>query len=233
MKMPHIRSILAAMIAAAVATSATLLAHASNFTISSSTSGSSARFIVTRDDATAAETVRYRTVSLSAYAGQHFTSGYGTLTFPAGQTAVTNFISERTPTTDAYRFQTGTQRSYRFELTDAGGFPITNAVRTIATGTSVSGSNAFGAKNLTINAGTITVTDGGYDQAYHSVTVRPEQRARGGVPAECRAVGDADQAADRWHRGGGRRRAGARDLPRRLVRRSLGGGGSFSGGGGG
>ena len=125
MKMPHIRSILAAMIAA-VALGAANPARASNFTVTSSTSGSSARFIVTRDNATAAETVRYRTVSLSAYAGQHFTSATGTLTFPAGQTAVTNFVTERTPSTAAYKFQTSPQRSYRFELTDEGGFPITD-----------------------------------------------------------------------------------------------------------
>ena len=99
------------------------VSHASNFTVTSSTSGSGARFIVTRDDTTAAETVNYRTVSISAYAGQHYTAKSGTLTFPAGQTAVTNTVTERTPSADAYRFQTGSNRSYRFELTDKGGLP--------------------------------------------------------------------------------------------------------------
>ena len=47
----------------------------------------------------------------------------------------------------------------------------------------------------------------------HSAAVRLRcvRRERGGVLAEHRAVGDADRAADRGHRGGGRRRAGARD----------------------
>ena len=97
--------------------------HASTFSISSSTSGTTTRFIVTRDDATAEETVKYRTVGLSAYAGQHFTEKSGTLTFPTGQTAVTNTVTEKTPSADAYRFQTGSNRSYRFELTDKGGLP--------------------------------------------------------------------------------------------------------------
>ena len=146
-------------------------AHASKFTVTSSSSGSGTRFIVTRDDTTAAETVHYRTVSLSAYAGQHYTAKSGTLTFPAGQSAVTNTVTETTPSSDAYKFQTGTSRYYRFELTDAGGFLVTNATRSLTTGTRVTASSAFGAKDLPINAGTITVTDGGYDQAYHSVTV--------------------------------------------------------------
>ena len=141
MKMPHIRSTLAAMIAVA----GVVVARASNFTITSSTSGSSARFIVTRDDTTAAETVKYRTVGLSAYAGQHFTEKSGTLTFPAGQSAITNTVTETTPTADAYRFQTGANRSYRFELTDVGGFPINYKDRSFSTGTTVSSSSAFGA----------------------------------------------------------------------------------------
>ncbi len=146
-------------------------AHASKFTVTSSSLGSDARFIVTRDDTTAAETVNYRTVSLSAYAGQHYTAKSGTLTFPAGQSAVTNTVTETTPSSDAYKFQTGSSRSYRFELTDVGGFLVTNATRTLTTGTRVTASDAFGEKALSINAGTITVTDGGYDQAYHSANV--------------------------------------------------------------
>jgi len=162
-----IRRALAVLAIAVPALVAALPAQASTFTVG----GSGNTFIVTRDDTTAAETVNYRTVSLSAYAGQHYTAKSGTLTFPAGQSAVTNTVTETTPTADAYKFQTGTSRYYRFELTDAGGFLVTNATRSLTTGTRVTASSAFGAKDLPINAGTITVTDGGYDQAYHSVTV--------------------------------------------------------------
>ena len=182
-----IRSALAALAIAAAALGAALPAQASTFTVG----GSGNTFIVTRDDTTAAETVNYRTVSLSAYAGQHYTAKSGTLTFAAGQTAVTNFVTEKTPTIDAYKFQTTTQRSYRFELTDEGGFPITNAVRSITTGTQLSttylnrevtdlvyftsgGSITSGSGNkyLDVTYGPSSyrqVTDGGYNQAVHTV----------------------------------------------------------------
>ena len=132
MTTPYLRTIFVAAIAA-VAASATLPARASTFTVGGTTN----KFIVTRsgEGIDSAETVRYRTVGLSAYASQHFTSKSGSLTFAAGQTAITNFITETSPSAAAYKFQTGSNRSYRFELTDEGGFPITNKVRTIATGT--------------------------------------------------------------------------------------------------
>ena len=175
----------------AVAIGATLPVHASSFTITSSTSGSTTKFIVSRSDTNSVETVNYRTVSLSAYANQHFNSQSGTLTFPAGQKAVTNSVTETSPSSAAYRFQTGANRSYRFELTDVGGFPITNAVRSITTGTQLSttylnrevtdlvyftsgGSITSGSGNkyLDVTYGPSSyrqVTDGGYNQAVHTV----------------------------------------------------------------
>ena len=132
------KNILGLLLVAALGASA-----ASTFTITSSTSGSSTRFIVTRDDATTAETVHYRTVPLSAFPGQHFTAASGTLNFAAGKTALTNTVTETTPSAAAYKYQNGTTRSYRFELTDVGGFPLANGTRAITTGTSVNGSNAF------------------------------------------------------------------------------------------
>ena len=143
---------------------------ASTFTITSSTSGSSTRFIVTRDDATAAETVRYRTVGLSACAGQHFAATSGTLNFAAGQAVLTNTVTETTPSAAAYKYQNGTTRSYRFELTDMGGFPLANSGRAITTGTSVPSSGAFDIKNVTIQSAEYTADDDGYDKnGYKSV----------------------------------------------------------------
>ncbi len=157
----------AALLAAAV-TSAAIPVCASTFTIG----GSGTMFTIDRsgDGTNFAETVHYRTVSLSAYAGQHFTEMIGTHHFAPGDTSTNIVIMHKSPTS-AYSFQTGNSRSYRFEITDAGGFPITNATRALTTGTSVNGSNAFGEKALAINTGTITVADGGYDQAYHSANV--------------------------------------------------------------
>ena len=81
MKMPLFRSAFAAAIAA-VAASATLPARASTFSVG----GSGNTFIITRsgEGTNAAETVRFRTVGLSAYADQNFNARSGELTFAAG-----------------------------------------------------------------------------------------------------------------------------------------------------
>ena len=108
MKMPYLRTIFAAAIAAA---SAPLPARASTFSVG----GSGNTFIITRsgEGTNAAETVRYRTVGLSAYAGQNFNARSGTLTFAAGQTAITNTVTEGNPANSPYWFQnSGTTRSY-------------------------------------------------------------------------------------------------------------------------
>ena len=55
-------------------------ANASTFSVSNFGS----TFTVTRDDASSAETVHYRTVSLSALAGEHFVEASGTLAFAYG-----------------------------------------------------------------------------------------------------------------------------------------------------
>ena len=144
MTMPNFRAILAAAIAAvatsaslpvlallaAVATSATLPASASTFTVG----GSGNNFTISRTgDTSAAETVHYRTVPLSAFPGQHYTEKGGTLVFAPGQTGTNITVSAASMSNDAYRFQTGTSRSYRFEILDEGGFPITNATRDVST----------------------------------------------------------------------------------------------------
>ena len=85
-------------------------------------------FTITRTGNTAlAETIDWRVVSLSAIAGQHFTvddqNGYdGTATFSAGISTASVTISENTPGTDAYKYQTGTERTYRFEVLDRDGY---------------------------------------------------------------------------------------------------------------
>ena len=78
MKMPLLSKMFAAMIAA-VAACAILPAHASRFIVR----GSGNTFTISRSGAgvAAAETVRYRTVPLSAFPGQHYTEKGGTLVF--------------------------------------------------------------------------------------------------------------------------------------------------------
>ena len=132
MKTKIFRSTFAAAIAA-VAASTTLPARASTFSVG----GSGNQFIITRsgEGTNAAETVRYRTVGLSAYAGQNFNARSGTLTFAPGETAITNTVTEGNPANSPYWFQnSGTTRSYKLEVTDPGGFFLASRTRTISTG---------------------------------------------------------------------------------------------------
>ena len=71
---------------------------ASTWSVTSSTSSGITTFTITRSESTAAETVHYRTVSLSAIEGQHFTAVSGTLNFAADETSKTVSVTERTAT---------------------------------------------------------------------------------------------------------------------------------------
>ena len=145
----------------------------SSFTVSNPTGST---FRITRTGNTAiSETIDWRVVSLSAIAGIHFT-GYngdysGTVTFNVNDTYKDVTIAESTPGDNAYKYQNGTSRNYRFEVLDRNGDILASCDRSRDYGTSINSTNAFGEKNLTINSGTITVTHDGYAQAYHSVTV--------------------------------------------------------------
>ena len=71
---------------------------ASTFSVTSSTSAGITTFTITRSENTTAETVHYRTVSLSALEGQHFNAVSGTLNFAADETSKTVSVTERTVT---------------------------------------------------------------------------------------------------------------------------------------
>ena len=131
MKMPYFRATVAAMIAVA-GFAFCLPARASTFTVG----GSGNTFTVSRSGAgvAAAETVRYRTVPLSAFPGQHYTEKSGTLVFAPGQPSTNITVSAATLSDGAYMYQTNVVRTYRFEILDEGGFPITNATRDVSTG---------------------------------------------------------------------------------------------------
>ena len=149
--------------------------------IQESTSGNVTTFTIIRTNTAAAETVKYRLVNLSAYAGEHYnvtqvngqnsSALSGDLTFSAGDGSKTVQVTESEASTNAYKYQNGTTRQYRFEVTDQGGFELEHHDRTITTGISVPSSDVFAIKDVTINSDEITVTDGGFGQAYHSMTV--------------------------------------------------------------
>ena len=119
MKNSTIRKCLAALLAT-VAIGATFSAHASTFTIG----GSGNTFTITRTgDTSAAETVLYRTVPLSAFPGKHYTATSGTLTFARNQTStnVTVSVLSLSASDLVYKYQTDTKRYYRLEVTDRAG----------------------------------------------------------------------------------------------------------------
>ena len=104
---------------------------AQDFTVTNSGS----TFTITRSGGSLpAQSVLYRTVSLSAIAGQHFTAASGTLTFAADETSKTVTVTESTPGTDAYKYQTSSGRTYRFEVTDLGGYILASKDRSITSG---------------------------------------------------------------------------------------------------
>lgn len=123
-------------------------------------------FTVTRTgDLTVSETVRYSTIGLSAAAGQNFTAVQGQLTFGPDENSKSVAVTELTKQSNpAFAYQTGTARSYRFMVTDMGGFYLAHRDRAITTGTSISGSIIYNVKNLTIQTDEYKITDDGYDK---------------------------------------------------------------------
>ena len=134
------------------------------WTVAHATSGSNTTFTVTRNDSSSAETVLFRTVGLDAFAGQHFAATNGTLAFAAGETAKSVTVIERTPSIDAYKFQFGTTRSYRFEVLNAWGFLLAGAVREMTSGTSVPAAS-FSVQDFLVRDDFWAVTDDGFDQS--------------------------------------------------------------------
>lgn len=147
----------------------------SSWTIDSSYNPSThkTKFSIKRSEYTYPQTVLYRTVGLSAYPGQHYTAVSGELNFTANDSIKEIYVQELDPSDDAYKFQNGSYRTYRFEVTDKGGFLLESKLRSISTGTSVDSSSTtvFEEKELNIKSEQFTVTDAGYAQAYHSVNV--------------------------------------------------------------
>ena len=141
------------------------------------------------------KTVCYRTVSLSAIAGKHYTETTGTLTFSGYETKT--ITVDETPNDDVdekYHFQTGTTRTYRFEMLDEGGFLIDHIDRNIDYGNNYQHNTTYVNKGVTdlvyfdnsgniqsgnnnkyldvsySSANWIKVTDAGYSQAVHNVS---------------------------------------------------------------
>ena len=150
--------------------------------ISSSTSGTVTTFTISRTNTAVAETVKYRFVNLSAYAGQHYnvtkvngansSALTGEFTFAAGETGSRTIQVTESAGSGAYSYyKDNTQRSYKLELTDAGGFYLTKNQRSFTTGTSVNSSNVYAEQSVTVASGPVTITHDGFDQGYHAVSM--------------------------------------------------------------
>ena len=152
---------------------------ASTFTVTSSSSSGTTTFTISRSgDTSVAETVRYRTVSLSAMEGQHFNAASGTLTFAADETSKTVSVTERTAT-GMFQYAAGSgssgYRQYRFEVLDANGFLLASSTRSLGVTRvkteATSGTYDLGnERNGTFyadNTGPLTIKDGGYDSKDH------------------------------------------------------------------
>lgn len=115
--------------------------------VEATTSGTTTTFTISRTNKTMAETVKYRLVNLSAYAGQNYnvtqvngqnsSALSGNLTFAAGDDKKTIIVTENTTVNvEAYKYYyNGTKRSYKLEVTDAGGFCLADNTRSFITGT--------------------------------------------------------------------------------------------------
>ena len=132
--------------------------------------GSSNTFTIKRSEKGYAQTVHFRTISLSAYAGQHFTAVDMDYTFLDNEDEKTVTVTEMNPSTNAYKYQTGASRKYGFEVTDRAGFRLAYAERSKTWGTSVTSSGVFDIKDVTIQTSEYTADDKGYDaNGYKSV----------------------------------------------------------------
>ena len=148
---------------------------ASTFTVEY-TSG---KFRITRTGNTAVqETIDWRVVSLSAIEGIHYNGIQGgqagvysgTVTFAANETYKEITINELTPS-DAYMYQNGGTRKYRFEVLDKDGSILASKDRSMTTGTSVPSSGLFNVKTGTIQSSEFWIDDSGYKQTNSPHTI--------------------------------------------------------------
>ena len=133
----------------------------SSWTVTNS-NGNTNTFTIKRSEKGYEQTVHFRTISLSAYAGQHFTAVDMDYTFPANEDEKTVTVSELTPTGAYLYYKDGTTVKYGFEVTDRAGFRLAYAERKRTWGTSVPSSGIFGVKSIGVGSGETTVTDDGY-----------------------------------------------------------------------
>ena len=146
----------------------------SSWTVENS-NGNSNTFTIKRSEKGYSQKVLYRTVSLSAYAGQHYTAKYGELEFLENEDTKTVTVTEITPNVDSYKYQNGATRQYKLEVTDRAGLLLASATRDMTIGYNVASSGVFDNKSYTIRSSEVTVTEDGYAQSSNPHTVASTQ----------------------------------------------------------
>ncbi len=137
MKTRKLLAILLALVMVLSLFPATALADTAEETVWTVENTTGSTFRIERSGNTSsAVTVRYRTVSLSAVAGENFTETVGQLTFQANETWKDITVPENEISSVPLRslYQTTDSRSYRFEVLDIGGFELASTVRSISYG---------------------------------------------------------------------------------------------------
>ena len=136
-------------------------------------------FTVTRTETTAEETVKYRTVSLTALAGKYFTEKTGELSFAAGDATKMVKIDEQ-DLSDAdliYNYwSSGNQyRFYRFEVLSQSGAELAHCDRPIYFGYSnyVNTATIFQNVEMNVFSEPVTVDDApnGFGQGSHAIQI--------------------------------------------------------------
>lgn len=143
-------------------------AWAQNISVSYSNEGKTTTFTITRSGSLPKQTLRYRTVSLSAFKGQHFENDYsGMLNFQANEASKTVTVKEKVPTTDVFKYAVSQSGNgvldYRFEVLDANGFLLTSCDRSCAV-TAVNSTDIDKERNKQFPVQDYCeIQDGGYD----------------------------------------------------------------------
>lgn len=139
--------------------------------VESTTEGTKTTFTVTRSgDVSETVDVYYRTISISAMAVYNYQARSGKWQFTPGETSKSVTVSELTASYDAFKYQVGAKRRYGFEVTDWEGVRLAYCERAMSTGSAIP-ADAFNEKHVDVITSQVTVTDGGYKQAYHAVNL--------------------------------------------------------------
>ena len=168
----HLNQVLAAVLTIVALAMGQVVKAESTFQVTSSYNPTTkvTTFTITRSgDTTSSGSVKYRTVSLSALAGVHFTGVSDTWNYEAGETTKEVAVTETNikNISSPYYFQEGTTRSYRFEVTTADGSQLASKERDIPFDSSCQVTTAsYNEKTIHVITTQQTITDAGYTDNY-------------------------------------------------------------------